>query len=234
MKLLQILVSIGCNGFHPWRKKTKTRQGWGTQWNGVTTDETALTVSPQLCPHKPSLQPLSSSLMLQIQCMRGLPMSVSTNRVWRQLPNEIRVAVCQIFWAESKGAEKQFLIASLAKAKNLREVFVRKSSIERLVNWTAATLSLPDPIVDDLLKKYLLHEHRAVIISFLDLLNIPHSEGMIEESFDYTTLTNERVQEAARNLLASADRTGSELYLKYLVLQGGPWAGIEEVLPAGE
>ena len=161
-------------------------------------------------------------------------MSVSANRVWRQLPNEIRVAVCQTFWAESKGAEKQFLIASLAKANKLREVFVRKSPIERLVNWTAATKSLPDPIVDDLLKKYLLHKHRAVIISFLDLLNVPHSEGMIEENFDYASLTNERVQEAARSLLASADRTGSELYLKYLVLQGGPWAGIEEVLPTTE
>jgi hypothetical protein len=166
--------------------------------------------------------------------MKGPLVPVSANRVWRQLPIEIRVSVCQIFWAESKGTEKRLLFASLAKAKNLREVFVRKSPIERLVNWTAATLSLPDPLVDDLLKKYLLHEHRAVIVSLLDLLNIPHSEGMIEENFDYATLTNERVQEAARSLLASADRTGSELYLKYLVLQGGPWAGIEEVLPTGQ
>jgi len=159
---------------------------------------------------------------------------VSANRVWRQLPNEIRVAVSQTFWAVSKGAEKQFLIATLAKAKNLREVFVRKSPIERLVNWTASTQSLPDPIVDDLLKKYLLHEHRAVIVSFLDLLNVPHSEGMIEEKFDYASLTNDRVQEAARNLLRSADRIGSELYLRYIVLQGEPWAGIEEVLPTTE
>jgi hypothetical protein len=166
--------------------------------------------------------------------MRGSLVPVSVNCVWRQLPNETRVAVCQVFWAESKGTEKQFLFASIAKAKKLREVFVRKSPIERLVNWTAATLSLPDPIVDDLLKKYLLHEHRAVVVSFLDLLNIPHSEGMIEENFDYATLTDERVQEAARTLLASADRTGSELYLKYLVLQGGPWVGIEEILPTGE
>ncbi len=161
-------------------------------------------------------------------------MSISANRVWRQLPNETRVAVCQIFWAESKGTEKQFLFAALAKAKNLREVFVRKSPIERLVNWTAATLSLPDPIVEDLLKRYLLHEHRVVIINFLDFLNIPHSEAMIEENFDYATLTKERVQEAAQSLLASEDRIGSELYLKYLVLQGGPWAGIEEVLPGTE
>ena len=161
-------------------------------------------------------------------------MPVTASRVWRQLPNEIRISAGQIFWAEAKGIEKQILIASLAKAKNLREVFVRKSSTERLVNWTATTLTLPEPIVDDLLKKYLLHEHRAVIISFLDLLHIPHSEGMIAEDFDYATLTNERVQEAARGLLASADRTGAELYLKYLVLQGGPWAGIEEVLPTGE
>jgi hypothetical protein len=161
-------------------------------------------------------------------------MPVTASRVWRQLPNEIRIAVCQIFWAETKGIEKQIVIASLAKAKNLREVFVRKSSTERLVNWTATTLTLPDPILDDLLKKYLLHEHRAVIVSFLDLLQIPHSNGMIDEKFDYATLTKERVQEAARSLLASADRTGAELYLKYLVLQGEPWTGIEEVLPTGE
>jgi hypothetical protein len=166
--------------------------------------------------------------------MRGPLVPLSANRIWRQLSIEIRVAVCQVFGAESKGSEKQFLFASLAKAKKLREVFVRKSPIERLVNWTAATLSLPDPIVEDLLKKYLLHKHRAVIVSFLDLLNIPHSEGMIEENFDYATLTNERVQQAARSLLASADHAGSELYLKYLVLQGGPWAAIEEVLPTGE
>jgi hypothetical protein len=168
-------------------------------------------------------------LVLQIRRVRGPLMPISANRIWRQLPDEIRIAACRIFWTESKGAEKQFLIATLAKAKNLREVFVRKSPTERLVHWTAATLSLPDQIVDDLLKQYLLHEHRAVIVTFLDLLKIPHSVGIIEEKFDLATLTNERVQEAARSLLASADRAGAELYLKYLVLQGGPWAGIAEV-----
>jgi len=166
--------------------------------------------------------------------MRGLLMSVSVNRVWRQLPDETRVAACKLIWAESTGASKQVLIASLAKAKKLREVFVRKSPVDRLVNWTATTMTLPDPIVEEMLKKHLLHEHRAVIIRFLELLQIPHAEGMIEESFDYTTLTNDRVQEAARSLLASADRMGAELYLKYLVLQGGPWEGIEEILPTGE
>lgn len=161
-------------------------------------------------------------------------MPLSANRIWRQMPEEIRVAACRIFWAESKGAEKQFLFATLAKARNLREVTVRKTPIDRLANWTAATPSLPDQMVDDFLKKYLLHEHRAVIIRFLELLNIPHHDGMIEESFDLGTLSSEQVQKAARTLLESYDRIGAVLYLKYLVLQGGPWAAIEEVLPAGE
>ena len=150
------------------------------------------------------------------------------------MPEEIRIAASKLFWAESRGAEKQILYASLAKSKNLREVTVRKTPIERLANWTAATLSVPDQIVDDLLKNYLLHEHRAVIISFLELLEIPHADGMIEGSFDLAALSNEQVQKAAQSLLGSADRMGALLYLKYLVLQGGPWAAIEEVLPAGE
>ena len=161
-------------------------------------------------------------------------MSVSANRIWQQMPQESRIAASKFVWDESKGAEKQLLFASLAKAKNLREVTVRKTPIERLVTWTATTLSLPDQIVDDLLKKYLLHEHRAVIISFLELLKIPHTEGMIEESFDLAALSDEQVQTAARSLLESADQVGAVLYLKYLVFQGGSWAAIEQVLPAGE
>lgn len=161
-------------------------------------------------------------------------MSVSANRIWRQLPEEIRVAASKVTWAESKGAGKQILFASLAKAKNLREVTVRKAPIERLANWTAATPSLPDPIVDDLLKNYLLHEHRAVIVSFLELLKIPHADGIIEESFDLATLSHEQIQNAARSLLGSADRTAALLYLKYLALQGGPWAPVEETLPTEE
>jgi len=150
------------------------------------------------------------------------------------MPEEIRIAACKVFWNESKGAERQLLFASLAKAKNLREVTVRKAPVERLANWTAATFSLPEQIVDDLLKNYLLHDYRAVIISFLDLLKIPHANGMIEEAFDLATLSNEQVQNAARSLLESADRVGAVLYLKYLVLQGGPWAAVAEVLPAEE
>lgn len=161
-------------------------------------------------------------------------MSVSANRIWRQLPEEIRISASKHFWAEPKGAGKQLLFASLAKAKNLREVTVRKAPIERLATWTAGTLSFSDQIVDELLKDYLLHEHRAVIVSYLELLNIPHADGMIDESFDLATLKNEQVQKAARSLLGSADRTGAVLYLKYLVLQGGPWAAVEEVLAAEE
>jgi hypothetical protein len=161
-------------------------------------------------------------------------MPVTANRVWRQLPDEIRVSASRVFWAKSTNGQKQFLFAALSKSKNVREISVRRAPLERLVNWTAATLTLPEQIVNELLQDYLLHEHRAVIVSYLDLLRIPHSDGMIEENFDLVSLPKERVQDAARTLLASADRPAAELYLKYLVVQGGPWAVIEEALPAGE
>jgi hypothetical protein len=103
-----------------------------------------------------------------------------------------------------------------------------------LVNWTAATLNLPDQIANNLLQDYLLHDHLATIVSYLELLSIPHSEGIIEENFDLTSLPKERVQDAARTLLASPNRPAAELYLKYLVVQGGPWSVIEEVLPTGD
>ena len=157
-------------------------------------------------------------------------MAVTANRVWRQLSEEIRISVSKVFWTGAKGADKQFLIIALARAKNLREVFVRKSPVDRLVNWTAATLTLPDPIVDDLMKKFLLDEHRGVIVEFLELLQIPHSEGMIEESFDYTILKEDAVEAAARKLLQAEDRIGAEVYLKYLTIQGGPWTGVEKAL----
>jgi hypothetical protein len=161
-------------------------------------------------------------------------MSVSLNRVWRQLPNEIRVSASEVFWVEPAKEQKQLIFAAIAKAKSVREISVRRAPLERLVNWTAATLTLPDQIVNNLLQDYLLHEHRAVIVSYLDSLGMPHSDGIIEEGFDLASLPKERVQDAARTLLASTDRTGAELYLKYLAVQGGPWSVIEEVLPTGE
>jgi hypothetical protein len=161
-------------------------------------------------------------------------MPVSLNRVWRQLPSEMRVSASKVFWAGPTKEQKQVLFASLAKAKSVREISVRRAPLERLINWTAATLTLPDQIVNNLLQDYLLHEHRAVIVSYLDLLGIPHSDGMIEDGFDLASLPKERVQDASRTLLASADRPAAELYLKYLVVQGGPWSVIEEVLPAAE
>lgn len=161
-------------------------------------------------------------------------MSVSANRIWRQLPEEIRISASKLFWTAPNRTGKQILSASLAKAKNLREVTVRKAPIERLAHWTAGTASLPEQIVDEILKNYLLHEHRAVIVSFLELLKIPHEDGMIDEAFDFATLSDEQVQQAARSLLKSSDRMGALLYLKYLVLQGGPWTTVEEVLATEE
>jgi hypothetical protein len=161
-------------------------------------------------------------------------MPLSATRIWRQLPNEIRVSASKVFWAEPTKEQKQFLFAALAKAKNVREISVRRAPLERLVNWTAATLTLPDPIASNLLQDYLLHDHRATIARYLELLGIPHSEGIIEDNYDLASVPKERIQDAARTLLASTDRPAAELYLKYLVVQGGPWSVIEEVLPAGE
>ncbi len=158
-------------------------------------------------------------------------MPLSATRIWRQLPNEIRVSASKVFWAETTKEQKQFLFAALAKAKNVREISVRRAPIERLVNWTAATLTLPDQIANNLLQDYLLHDHRPTIVSYVESLGIPHSDGIIEEGFDLASLPKGRVQDAARTLLASTDRPAAELYLKYLVVQGGPWSVIEEVLP---
>ncbi len=161
-------------------------------------------------------------------------MPLSANRIWRQLPIEIRISASKVFWAEPTKEQKQFLFSALAKAKNVREISVRRAPLERLVNWTAATLTLPDQIANNLLQDYLLRDHLATIVNYLELLEIPHSDGIIEESYDLSSLSKERVQDAARSLLASPEGQAAELYLKYLVVQGGPWSVIEEVLPPGE
>ncbi len=104
-------------------------------------------------------------------------MPLSANRVWRQLPNETRVSASELFWAGPGNGQKQLIIGALAKAKNVREVSVRRAPVERLINWTAATLTLPDQIVVGLLQDYLLKAHREVIVKYLDLLGIPHTDA---------------------------------------------------------
>lgn len=162
-------------------------------------------------------------------------MPISATRIWRQLPNEFRVSASKVFWTETPKEQKQFLFAALAKSKNVREVSVRRAPVERLANWTAGTLNLPEPIANSLLQEYLLHDHRPTIVSYVESLGIPHTDGIIEEGYDLSSLPKERIQDAARTLLASTtDRPAAELYLKYLVVQGGAWSVLEEVLPTEE
>jgi hypothetical protein len=104
-------------------------------------------------------------------------MPLSANRIWRQLPDEIRVSASKAFWAEPTKEQKQFHFAALAKAKNVREISVRRAPLERLVNWTAATLTLPEQIANNLLQDYLLHDHRATIVRYLELLAIPRKSA---------------------------------------------------------
>ena len=158
-------------------------------------------------------------------------MRLSANRIWQQLPEEVRIAASAVRWAEPNKTQKEVLIAVIAKSTRTREVSVRRAALPRLIRWTAACVSLPDDIADGILRDYLLHNHRGLIVRFLDSLRIPHRDGLIDDDFDPSLLTKESIQQAARSLLDFSSDPAAELYLQYLSVQCGQWSPIEEILP---
>jgi hypothetical protein len=155
-------------------------------------------------------------------------MLFSASHIWRQLPEDIRISASTVMWAEPNREQKEILLAAIAKATHMREISVRRAPLARLIKWTSS-VSLPEIVANSILREYLLHSHRSTIVTFLELLAIPHSNGIVEEGFDLSSLSEERIENAAQALLTSNRQSAAELYLKYLAVQGRHWSALENL-----
>lgn len=87
------------------------------------------------------------------------------------------------FTFESDKQAYKATVAAVAQAKHVRPVFLERQSREtrHLSMLSALTKPQLDAAAGALLRAWLVKKHKAMLVDFLNALNIPNEEGVVED-----------------------------------------------------
>ena len=155
------------------------------------------------------------------------------SRIWRRMPMERRLDAADLFWNDEQSADQQLeAVASIATHMKFRPKSVLTLAAERRAKYLATLPTMPDTIAARALVAYHLERQRPMMGDFLDLLGIPHENGLInDENVDKPS--PEKVRAAAKDLAAKYPAEDVTLYFSTLVSQDpGTWEPLVDVVEA--
>ena len=82
----------------------------------------------------------------------------------------------------------QTTLAAVAEARHLRPAYLKRQPREQQHSAMLATLTRPslETVAATLLRTWLLKKHNAMLVDFLNALEIPHKEGVVEDNLPET------------------------------------------------
>ena len=152
------------------------------------------------------------------------------SKLWRRLPLERRVDAAGLFWDDEHSADQQMeAVASIATHMKFRPRSVIALAPEKRAKYLAQLPTISDAIAARALVNYHLERQRPMMGAFLDLLGIPHDNGLISEE-NVAKPNAEKVREAATELATKFPPDDVSLYLSTLVSQDPEtWEGLIDV-----
>jgi len=107
----------------------------------------------------------------------------------------------------------QATLHAVADARKLRPVFFKRQSRALQHEMMVATLSRPvmEVVAGNLLRAWLLKEHKQMLVDFLDGLGIAHEEGIVEQL--PPAMEDAKVHAAVDGLLAKHPPETAAVYL---------------------
>ncbi len=153
-------------------------------------------------------------------------------RLWKDLPEEKRLAAAEGFWDDEQAvAEQAEVIGAIAKQLNFRPKSVIALPVERKVRHTARMAQISDTVASRLLVAYHLQTQRPMMAAFLDALGVAHEEGLIKDE-DLKRPEADALKAAVEALAGKFPPEDIRLYFSTLVLQDpDTWGGLAELLP---
>lgn len=122
-------------------------------------------------------------------------------RMWRTLPIDVRHAAAVAFWSDEQAAlEHAEGIALISRQIKFRPKSVMSLPVEKKAKHLSAMSQVSDLLAARLLVAYHLQYQRPMMGRFLDLLEIPHENGLINDE-DPPTPAPEKIDAAATALL---------------------------------
>ncbi len=135
------------------------------------------------------------------------------------MPLERRIDAAGLFWDDEHSADQQMeAVTALATHMKFRPRSVIGLAPDKRAKYLAQLPTISDSIAARALVNYHLERQRAMMSAFLDLLGIPHENGLIAEE-NVAKPDAAKVQKAAKDLATQFPPDEVSLYLATLVSQ---------------
>jgi len=154
---------------------------------------------------------------------------LSAVELWSGLDLETRTLAARALYSRQRGGSptRREADSAIAQALRFRESAVRQMPIEKRVYHLGRAVRPDESLASALLMDLHLEERRPLLSAFLDALEIPHRDGLIDEDFELEPPPGDRVATAVSRLFERFDPDEVDLYLASLVvLDPETWAGV--------
>ena len=138
-----------------------------------------------------------------------------------------KLQAAEAFWREADSADQQIeAMVLLAQKLKARPKFISSLTPERKAKHLAHFPGMPDVLAARLLVSYHLAHQRPMMAAFLDALDIPHENGLINDELE-TAVQPERLKKGVDALQAAYPDADVRLYFETLLLQDpDTWNGL--------
>ena len=166
-----------------------------------------------------------------MELLKDLPLDkLTAARLWSALDTPTRTLAAQALFDGDRSIRNQADHA-IAIALRFRDAGVRKLSVDRRIGYLVRVVRPDDELASALLMALHLGCRQELLSAFLDALQIPNKDGLIDADHDVSPVATEQLEPAVGKLRKRFDRDEVELYLaSLLVLDPNTWDGLTEIL----
>lgn len=166
-----------------------------------------------------------------MQLLGSVPLEKLTpSRVWSELDQETKALAARSLYAPGEGkADREEANLAIASALRYRVQAVRQLPMEKRVHYLVRAVRPDDSLASSLLAKLHLSHRTEMLGAFLDALEIPQQDGVIDENVKLEPIDATKLSVAARRLREQFPGDEVEIYLATLVAMDPEiWRGLTE------
>ncbi len=156
---------------------------------------------------------------------------LTPSRLWAAMDGDERMeAAVNLYAGENKESKMEANMA-IAVHMKFRPAAVQRLPVDKRTGYVARGVRPDDSLATSLLLALHMGDRRDILVAFLDVLEIPNNEGMIDEEYDLVPPEGESMTAAVASLEDRFPRSRVHLYLAALLaVDPETWSGVREHL----
>jgi hypothetical protein len=151
--------------------------------------------------------------------------------VWELMTEDEQRLAATALWKDADRDVRIVLEAALAKELKFRPHSLRKLPVEKVAaRLVRMAPTLPDTVAFQFLFYLHMKERRPLMVRFLDAVEVPHEDGVLDLPEDFAGVDDAVAEKAATELVDAEGHEALVYLATLLVADAELWAGIEPVL----